>query len=292
MKNILKKLLMSSVCVALATALMAVGALADGSSSQSQRPEGKQAFGVQGGPGNAKGRQGKMGNDDFLPQIKEQIKALEDEDKQASLTKLLEAYENALEAEKSASKAAASAAQDAREPLRAATTDARDALASALSDAGIDIMNRGGNVDQNNARQKDDGSRKERNGFAFGTLNTEAIKTLIVGLDDSNVRENLTGLLAAYTEAMEAEKAGIHDSSLTDDAKKALRETLTAAADKLTQALKNAGVEQSAYTRRPGNTDSSAAPPEASLGESSAESGTAKTGIFQRLADWLGSWVK
>ncbi len=293
MKNILKKLLAPTICVALALILMTAGVLAaDGSASQGQRPEKQRTPGTQqqGASGGGKNRQNKT-DDASLAQIKETIEALEDEDKQADLLKLLEAYENALTAEKAATQATASAAQDTRS-LRKTAADARSALALALSEAGIDMLNHDANIDsQSNGRPKGDGNRKGRNGLAFGTLDTEAIEKLIAGLDSSDAQHNLTALLKTYTNALEAEKAGINDSSLTDNAKQAQREALTEAADALTEALENAGVEQSDYTRRPGNAGGGSVP-SAQLAEGLAESSTAKTGIFQRIADWFGSWFK
>ena len=294
MNNIFKKRFVSILCATLAATMIAVGALADSGASQGQRPDRQRGPGMQ--QGASGGGRGEAGDSAFLAQIKEKIEALEDQSKQADLTALLKAYQDALAAEKAAFEAAALTAQDTLEPLKKAAADARSALASALSDAGINIMSRGGNADDRKDGEKPDGSHKERNGFAFGTLDTEAIETQITKLDDSAVRENLTTLLKVYTDALEAEKAGVKNSSLTDDQKAALRETLIEAADKLTEALDAAGIEPSDYTRHPGRTDGSAAPSEPPAQTSAAaspdSSGTAKTSLIQRLADWFSSWGK
>lgn len=294
MNSIFRKRFVPILCITLAATMMAVGALAESGAPQGQRPDRQRGPGTQ--QGGASGGRGEMGDSALLTQIREKIEALDDQSKQADLTALLKAYQDALTAEKAAFEAAASTAQDTLEPLRKAAADARSALASALSDAGIDMMGRGGNTDGRYSRQKIDGNRKERNGFAFGTLDTGAIETLIAKLDDSAARENLTELLKTYTDALDAEKAGVKNNSLTNDQKNALRETLAAAADKLAEALDAAGIEPGDYTRRPGHTDDSAAPSEppakASSAESPDSSGTAKTGLFQRLADWFGNWGK
>ncbi len=294
MKNIFKKHFVPILCMALAATMMTVGVLADSGTSQGQRPDRQRGPGMQqGAPG---GGWGEAGDSALLTQIKEKIEALEDEGKKADLTALLKAYQEALSAEKAAFEAAASAAQDTLEPLRKAAADARTALVSALSEAGIDIMGRGGNSESRNDGKKADDNRKGRNGLAFGTLDTKAIETQITKLDDSAARENLTALLKAYTEALEAERAGVKNNSLTDDQKEALRETLTAAADKLTEALDTAGIGSDSYTRRPGDTGGSTVPSEppaqASSAASTDSSGTAKTGFFQKLADWFSSWGK
>lgn len=245
----------------------------------------------QGGP---ESKQGDMA----LSQIKEKIAALEDEDTQANLTQLLKAYEDALAAEKAALETASSATQDALDTQKKAASDARSALAAALSEAGINILNARADGDQNNSRQKSDGNRGGRNGFSTQALDTEEIEKLIAGLNDADTQAGLTKLLEAYEDALTAEKTGMSNTALTEDEKKALRETAAAAADKLTDALTDAGVEQSDYTRRSNNTDGSApeAPPEQGGDTSSAAdssgSGTAKTGILQRFINWLGSWIK
>lgn len=251
MKNTFKKRFVPILCVTLAATMMAVGVLAESGAAQGQRPDRQRGPGMQqGAPG---GGRAEAGDSALLTQIKEKIEALEDEGQKADLTALLEAYEEALSAEKAALEAAASTAQDTLEPLRKAAADARSALVSALSDAGINIiMGRGGNQEDRGDGQKIDDNRKGRNGPAFGTLDTKAIETQITQLDDGALRENLTALLKTYTDALEAERAGAKNNSLTDDQKEALREALTAAADQLTEALDTAGIESDSYTRRPG----------------------------------------
>ena len=278
----MRKLFGLILCVMLATALMTVGAVADGNSSQGKRGD------RQGAP---------RSKDDVmsLSQIKEKINALEDDETQASLTKLLQAYEDALAAEKAALEAASSATQDALDTQRKATADARSALASALSKAGINLDSRLSN-EKNNNRQND-GNKGGRNGFAFQTLDTEAVEKLIANVEEDK-QANLTKLLAAYKDALAAEKTGMSNTALTEDEKKALQETVNTQAEKLTDALTNAGIKKSDYIHRMNNADGSApeAPPEktgdgSSLSDSPASS-TAKAGIVQGFINWLGSWLK
>ena len=288
MNSIFKKRLIPILCAALAMTLLAVGALADGNPPQGRRQGGVQQ---QGRPDRGRGG---AADGVFLAQIEEKIEALEDGNTQADLTALLKTYQDALSAEKAALTAAASEAKDTLEPLRQAVADARNALTSALSDAGIGSLGRFGNADDRPGRPNVGGNRQDR-GFGFGTLDTGAIEALIATLDNSATSEQLTALLKTYTDALEAERAGVKNDSLTQDQKAALRETLIAAADKLTGALDAAGVDASAYTRRPGNTDGSTAPSEPPAASSSAgpeEGGAAKPSLFQRIADWFGGWGK
>lgn len=268
--------------VVLAVTLMAVGAFADGSPS----------------PGKRGDRQGVRGSKDgvmVLSQIKEKINALEDDETQANLTKLLQTYEDALAAEKAALEAASSATQDALDTQRKATADARSALASALSKAGINLDSRLSD-EINNSRQND-GNRGGRNGFAFQTLDTEAIEKLIANVEE-NKQANLTELLAAYKDALAAEKTGMSNTALTEDEKKALHETVNTKAEKLTDALTNADIKKSDYTHHKNNADGSAqeTPPEqtgdASSSSDSSASSTAKIGVMQGFINWLGGWLK
>lgn len=288
MNNIFKRRLISILCATLAMTLLAVGTLADGGDLSQERRQG----GMQQGRSDS----GRGGAEDgaFLAQIEEKIKSLEDESTQSELMALLKAYQDALSAEKAALKEAASEAQDTLEPLGQAAADARSALAAALSDAGIESLGRGGKADGRSGRSNVGGNHQGR-GSGFGTLDTGAIEALIAKLDDSATSEQLTALLKTYTDAMEAERAGVKNDSLTQDQKAALRETLVAAADKLTGALDAAGVDTGAYTRHPGNTDGStppSEPPAASSTASTEDSEAAKPSLFQRIADWFGSWGK
>lgn len=270
------------LCMMLAVALMVVGAFADSSPSPGKRGDRR------GAPGSKDGAM-------VLSQIKEKINALEDDETQANLTKLLQAYEDALAAEKTTLEAASSATQDALDTQRKATADARSALASAFSKAGINLDSRLSD-EINNSRQND-GNRGGRNGFAFQTLDTEMVEKLIANVEE-NKRADLNELLAAYKDALAAEKTGISNTVLTEDEKKALQETVNVKAEKLTDALTNAGIKKSDYTHRKNNVDGSApeTPPEqtentASISDSSA-SGTAKVGFVQGLIKWLGGWLK
>lgn len=297
MKSTFKKLLVSVVCVTLALAFMAVGVLADSSSSQGQRQgrpgmqQGGPGGGGQGGPG------GQGGGELDLTQIKAAIAELDDDDTQDDLTELVEAYEDAIEAEKEAMTSSSSTAQDTMETLRKATADARSALVSALSEAGVETEDRGNG--RNGNGQKGDNNRGD--GFGFQTLDTDTIEDLIADLDSSTTKKSLTTLLEAYEDALSDEKTGLSDTSLTEDEKKALREAVTTAAQKLTEALSDAGIEQSEYTSRPdGQSQSPEAPPEQLGGDASSSvtdnvsstSSTDKTGFFQSFLNWLGSFIK
>lgn len=278
----MRKLFGLIFCVVLAVALMAVGAFADGSTSPGKRGDRQ---------GAQKSKDGVM----VLSQIKEKINALEDDETQASLTKLLQAYEDALAAEKAALEAASSATQDALDTQRKATADARSALASALSKAGINLESRLSN-EKNNNRQND-GNRGGRNGFAFQTLDTEAVEKLISNVEEDK-QANLTKLLVAYKDALAAEKIGMSNTALTEDEKKALHETVNAKAEKLTDALTTVGIKKSDYIHRMNNADGSApgALPEqngdASASSDSSVSSTAKSGVVQGFINWLGSLLK
>lgn len=299
MKKILKKLSISVLCVALAATFLAVGVLAaDSSSSQGER--GKGGSGMQGGP-DGKGRQGNKDDGDMiLTQIQQKIAALEDEDTKTQLTKLMEAYQAALTAENEAIKSESSTAQESLDILKKATEEARNALAAALTEAGIDIMNQRGDSAKNDDRQKSDGNNAGRNGLAIQKLDTDTIETLIADLDNNTAKSDLTKLLEVYKDALAAEESGVSNTALTNDEKKALREAVTTAADALTDALSEAGIEQSSYSHRPNKTNGNApqSDSEQSGTASSSASGsenansTAKTGILQGVLNWLGSWLK
>ncbi|HWP50885.1 MAG TPA: hypothetical protein VN626_04220, partial [Clostridia bacterium] len=271
MKNILKKFLVVVTCIALCAALMGVGVLADSSSSQGQRGDkpGMQQGGGKGGPGGA--GEGDMS----LTQIKEKIAALTDTSIKADLTSLLEAYEDALAAEKMALEASSSTTQDALDTLKKATSDARNALASALTTAGIDIMNQRGNADGDKNGQQNTGDNRG----GVQSLDVDTIEELIADLDDDDTQDDLTELLEAYEDALAAEKSGMSNTSLTEDAKKTLREAVSTAAKKLTTALTDAGIDQNKYASRPDNSGSGAPPEQpgdVSSTSSSDSSSTAK----------------
>lgn len=235
------KRLLTVVAVFILTMSLGASALADGGraggASGGAPAGGQQTPGDTGGqrPENGNGEQngsparGAVGAN--LDKIEDAIAAIEDETVQASLTALLEAYADALEAKQAAIEANDT---DSIFELAAAASAAKDALDLAMAEAGLSL-------DDILAEPElvEDGT-----GRALGKpeLDTESIAAGIAALDDSDENKvALEGLLNAYQVALQA-RASADTASMTEDEIAALDQAVTAAEVELREKLANAGL--------------------------------------------------
>jgi tetratricopeptide (TPR) repeat protein len=163
--------------------------------------------------------------------IAKAIAALDDEALQASLTALLETYEDALEAKQEA--------LDAKDTtnlstLASAAGAAKDALDAALEAAGIDTDSLYGVPEAAN-----DGTGRMQN---RPTMDSDEIAAAIAALDDLDTNKAaLTTLLKTYETALEAQSSA-DTSSMTNDELKALADAVQSAEQALLEATKTAGI--------------------------------------------------
>ena len=177
------------------------------------------------GNGNAKAQ----GNN--TDKIAEAIAALTDTDVQASLTTLLTAYTNALEAKQTAIDQKNTAELDT---LTAAVTTAKAVLDAALEAAGIDTdLIYGVPEDSEDGSGKTNGNRPD--------LNTDEIATAIAALTDTDVQASLTALLTTYQEALDAWNAA-DTATLSQEELQALADAVQSAETALLEAARNAEI--------------------------------------------------
>lgn len=177
------------------------------------------------GNGNAKAQ----GNN--TDKIVEAIAALTDTDVQASLTTLLNAYMNALEAKQTAIDQENTAELDA---LTVAVTTAKAILDAALEAAGIDTdLIYGVPEDSEDGSGKTNGNRPD--------LNTDEIATAIAALTDTDVQASLTALLTTYQEALGAWNAA-ETTTLSQEELQTLADAVQSAETALLEAARNAEI--------------------------------------------------
>ncbi|MEA4940281.1 MAG: hypothetical protein VB091_11925 [Christensenella sp.] len=222
--------------------------------------------------------------------IAKAIAALDDETLQASLTALLETYEDALEAKQEA--------LDAKDTtnlstLSSAVGAAKDALDAALEAAGVSTDDLYGVPEEAN-----DGTGRMQNRPA---LDTTEISATIAALDDTDANKaTLTSLLEAYQAALATQNAG-DASKLTTQEMAQLGDATQKAELALEQALKNAGLADGPILQQNQRqiqvkVEASASPaPTFELnvvGDEPASTGTESTSLFSAFLAWLNNLVK
>ena len=283
-----------------ATALADNGRGAGGSGGQ-PRLGGSPSQPPQGTPDSddtTKDRQGQRGNGAQnaeqpgvnTDKIAKAIAALDDEALQASLTALLETYEDALEAKQEA--------LDAKDTtnlstLSSAAGAAKDTLDAALEAAGIDTDDLYGAPEEAN-----DGTGRMQNRPA---LDTTEISATIAALDDTDANKaTLTSLLEAYQTALATQNAG-DASKLTTQEMAQLGDATQKAELALQQALQNAGlaeepIQEQNQRQNQVKTEASASPaPTYELnvvGDEPASTGTESNNLFSAFLAWLNNLVK
>ena len=184
------------------------------------------------GNSNAKGQNGNKQTGINTDKIEAAIAALTDTDVQASLTTLLNAYMNALEAKQNAVDQKNTAELD---ELTTAVTTAKAILDAALEAAGIDT-----DLIYDVPENAEDGTGKMNGNRP--DLNTDEIQAAIDALDDSNENKaTLTGLLAAYEEALSAWNAA-DTTTMTQEQLQTLADAVQSAETALQEAARNAEI--------------------------------------------------
>lgn len=308
MKRIFKRSFTAVICIVMAAALMGVCTFATSSTGQGGPGMGQGGPGMgQGGPGGTmqqggKGQGGSGGSEFAISEIKSAIAALDDEDTQDDLTDLLEAYEDALEAEKTAL-ASSSTSEATLKSLKEATTKARSALASALAKAGITLSGKntqsGGQPGNGSSSQP---AQQMQNGFGTPILDVDAIEDLIDDVNSSSAKKSLTKLLTTYKAALANEKAAMDDSDTTESEIKTLRDATQEAYDDLVEALEDAGIEKSEYmsaqsspapTNNGQQNTQTPLPQNTSAGGTANSSGnSASSGFLSGFFNWLSGLIK
>ena len=222
--------------------------------------------------------------------IAKAIAALDDEALQASLTALLETYEDALEAKREALDAEDTSNLST---LSSAAGAAKDALDAALEAAGIDTDDLYGVPEEAN-----DGTGRILN---RPTLDTTEISATIAALDDTDANKaTLTSLLEAYQAALATQNAG-DASKLTTQEMAQLGDATQKAELALQQALQNAGlaeepIQEQNQRQIQVKTEASASPaPTYELNVvdgDSASTGTESANLFSAFLAWLNNLVK
>lgn len=224
-----------------ATALADNGRGAGGNGGQS-KPGGSSSQSPQSSPdpsSTSKGQQAQHGDGAQTAEmpgvntdkIEKAIAALDDETLQASLTALLETYEDALDAKQTAIDAKNTTDLNT---LSSAVSAAKDALDAALEEAGVSTDELYGVPEEAN-----DGTGRMQNRPA---MDTTEISAAIAALDDTDTNKaTLTSLLEAYETALNAQSSA-DVSSLTNDEIKALADAVQAAEQTLLEATKAAGI--------------------------------------------------
>lgn len=104
-------------------------------------------------------------------------------------------------------------------------------------------------------------------------INTDAVGEVIEAIEDEDTASSLSGLLSAYTAAMDAEKEALDSEDTDEETLAALREASEEARTALIEALTEAGIDAAEYTDveklldRPENESGELAPPEKPEGD-------------------------
>ncbi len=282
------KRILAVVAVFILTMSLGASALADsgrgngvsgGAPAGGQQTPGGAQSGTPGGtPGGA--QNGSPARDAVgvnLDKIEAAIAAVEDETVQASLTALLDAYAEALEAKQAA---IAANETDSIAALAIAASAAKDALDLAMTEAGLSL-----DEILSTPEQAEDGT-----GRALGRpeLDAESIAAGIAALDDSDANKAvLEGLLNAYQVALQARTAA-NTASMNGDEIAALDQAVESAEVQLREKLANAGLtaqlavqnqqEQQSQWQMTVIADGTEAPSD--------------TGFFESIFNWLSSLFK
>ncbi len=222
--------------------------------------------------------------------IAKAIAALDDETLQASLTTLLETYEDALEAKQAALDAKDTTNQST---LFSAVGAAKDALDAALEAAGVSTDDLYGVPEEAN-----DGTGRMQNRPALDTMD---ISAAIAALDDTDANKaTLTSLLEAYQAALATQNAG-DASKLTTEEMAQLSDATQKAELALEEALQNAGladepIQEQNQRQNQVKTEASASPaPTFELNVVGGDTSTTNaetTSLFSAFLAWLNNLVK
>lgn len=123
----------------------------------------------------------------------------------------------------------------------ASGTNSLESLIRSFIDAILNVL-RGSSGSTENAQELQQTSAENRQNIQKAGEDTAEISNAVASVEDADTKSSLEALLAAYTDALDAEKTALDDNTAGTDTLASLRSAVQSAREALMNALKDAGI--------------------------------------------------